>query len=156
MSDLDLQILDAVAEIPGISVMLLFGSRARGNHRPDSDLDVAVIPRIDDPRTRRRLRLAVAVALAHLAPEGRVDVVLLDDAPVLLRQRVMEHGRLLLGHDQAVWRRLRVQTMREYHDQEWARRLLMTAQRRRLLEGRFGGRSARIVDSLKRSGRLPH
>ena len=31
-----------VAEVPGIPSVFLFGSRVRGDHRPDSDVDLAV------------------------------------------------------------------------------------------------------------------
>jgi predicted nucleotidyltransferase len=94
---LDEQIRKAAETIPGIAVLVVFGSRARGDHRPDSDLDVAVLPEMPEPRLRWRLQTGVAVALADLAPEGRVDVVFLDEAPVILRQSIMEHGRVLGG-----------------------------------------------------------
>jgi predicted nucleotidyltransferase len=88
-----------VATIDGISSLMVFGSRARGNPRATSDLDVAVLPTLRDPRARRHLQADLAVALADLAPEGKVDVVLLDEAPVLLRQRILEAGRLILCRD---------------------------------------------------------
>lgn len=122
MPSLDEAILRAVESIPGISVLVLFGSRARGDHRPDSDLDVAVLPESRDPKARRHVLSAIAVALADLAPEGRVDVVFLDQADDVLRQRVMEHGRILLNRDPEAWKELRVRTMREYGDREWIRR----------------------------------
>jgi predicted nucleotidyltransferase len=150
------QILDAIDEIPGISSLLVFGSRARGNARPDSDLDVAVQPDDgqQDDHARLKLRSRVASALADLAPGGRVDVVLLDRAPDLLRQRVMEHGRMILCRDEGAWRDLRVRTMREYGDREWARDLLRRGLRRSLLEGRTDGRSARTFESLERAFRI--
>lgn len=44
----------------------LFGSRARGEARPDSDVDIAVIVDQDDPELRRSIRfLAVDVWLEH-------------------------------------------------------------------------------------------
>lgn len=100
MATLDDEIRDAVVAIPGIAALLIFGSRARGTHRPDSDLDIAVLPTADgaiDPKANgllKDLRIRLAVALAHLAPEGRVDVVRLDLAPDTLRQRVMVEGRI--------------------------------------------------------------
>ncbi len=81
MPPLDEDILRAVRDRPGIATLAVFGSRARGAHRPDSDLDVAVLPDTADSRARRYLQADLAVALAHLAPEGRVDVILLDEAP---------------------------------------------------------------------------
>ena len=74
----------AVQAIPGISALLVFGSRARGTARPDSDLDVAFLPAADyrpPPGLAKDLRIRIIVALAHLAPGGRVDAVPLDRAP---------------------------------------------------------------------------
>ena len=124
MIDLDQEIIRAAANIPGISLLAVFGSRAQGTQRPDSDLDVAVLPeKKADSQARRYLQAEIAVALAELAPEGRVDVVMLDEAGDVLRQRAMETGRVLICRDHAAWNELRVRTMREYGDREWARRL---------------------------------
>lgn len=76
------------------------------------------------------------VALAHLAPAGRVDAVPLDRAPATLRQRVMEDGNMVLCRDPAAWKALRLRTMKEYGDQQWARDLFRRTLRRRILERR--------------------
>jgi hypothetical protein len=156
MDGIEKRVLDAVAEIPGISVLLVFGSQARGEAHPRSDLDVAVLPSRegaaeDESLRRHRLQKRLAVALAELAAGGRVDVVFLDEAPDTLRQRVMEQGRMVLCRDPEAWKALRVATMREYGDREWARRLYRRALRRRLLEGRPSGRSARSRQPLERA-----
>src|SRR3954452_22467794 len=104
MPSLDEEILRAVHDLTGIAVLVLFGSRAQGSHRPDSDLDVAVLPDTTDSRARRYLQADLAVALADLAPDGRVDVILLDEAPDFLRQRIMETGRLLINRDNEAWK----------------------------------------------------
>jgi predicted nucleotidyltransferase len=155
VSDLDAEIARAAAAIPGIAVLVVFGSRARGTQRFDSDLDVGVLPEsgTDSPR-RRHLQADVAVALSHLAPAGRVDVILMDEATDLLRQRIMETGRVVLCRDARAWRDLRVRTMREYGDREWERRLYQDAQRRRLEKGEPSGRSGRALVSLERLGKL--
>lgn len=160
MQPLDEEILKAARDLPGVAVLVVFGSRAKGDHRLDSDLDVAVLPAVPqntaDSRARRHLQADLAVALAHLAPEGRVDVILLDEAPEVLRQRIMETGRVLLNRAPEAWKELRIRTMREYGDSEGYRRLYREAQRRRL-EGREpSGRSAKAIESLKRVGKLPH
>ena len=154
MDDLDSRIARAVEPIPSIAALAVFGSRARGTQRPDSDLDVAIIPNVEDARSRRHLLADTAVALADLAPEGRVDVVLLDEATDVLRQRVFETGRLVLCRDPTAWRELRVRTMREYGDREWVRNLMMEAQKKRLEEGKTRGRSAKAIRSLERTGKL--
>jgi predicted nucleotidyltransferase len=138
--------------VAGVSALVLFGSRASGRPRTDSDLDVAVLPA--PGADRRRLQSRLAVALAHLAPQGRVDVVLLDEAPELLRHTVLSGGELLLCRDEAAWRELRVRTMREHGDREHYRRILRQGLKRRLTEGRDDGRSGRARQSLERTGRL--
>lgn len=155
MRPLDKEIKRQAEPIEGISALLVFGSRAVGTERPDSDLDVAVLPSVgDDPKARRKLQTGLAVALADLAPEGRVDVVFLDEAPDLIRQRVLETGRLLICRDPVAFRDLRVRTMREYGDREWVRELMLAAQKRRLEQGEPSGRSPRALESLGRVGRL--
>jgi predicted nucleotidyltransferase len=155
---LDEEILRAAETLPGIAVLVLFGSRAQGSHRPDSDLDVAVLPAASlnqaDSRARRYFQADLAVALADLAPEGRVDVILLDEAPDFLRQRIMETGRVLINRDNEAWKELRVRTMREYGDSEYYRRIYREAQKRRLERGEPSGRSAKAIESLKRVGKL--
>ncbi len=155
MPTLDEEILHAAEPLPGIAVLVLFGSRAQGSHRPDSDLDIAVLPDTTDSRARRYLQADLAVALADLAPDGRVDVILLDEAPDFLRQRIMVTGRVLLNRDNDAWKELRVRTMREYGDSEYYRRIYREAQKRRLERGEPSGRSAKAIESLKRVGKLP-
>jgi predicted nucleotidyltransferase len=129
----DETLLRALAGIPALSAVAIFGSRAGGSPRPDSDLDIAVLPAERHPWPRRKLQARIAAALAHVAPEGRVDVVFIDEAPELLRQRIFETGRVLSMDEPRRWQELRCRTMREHGDREPYRRLLRAAQRRRLL-----------------------
>lgn len=62
-----------------ISVLWLYGSRAKDNHRPDSDYDLAVLftERVDDPLDRR-LRpelLAMDWAKALGLAEDKLSIV---------------------------------------------------------------------------------
>lgn len=155
MNDLEQRILDAVAPLSGIETLVLFGSRATGRVRPDSDLDVAVLPKEDvSSESRRKLQLDVIVALMDLAPRDRVDVVLVDEAPVVLRQRIMEQGRVLIGASSRAWKQLRFETMQEYADTAYHRRLYREKQAERLLRGERSGRSGIALETLRRTRRL--
>jgi len=147
------QVRSAAEPIDGISALVLFGSRATGRARANSDLDVAILP-TNDVDDRLRLQVRVAGELAHLAPDERVDVVLLDEAPELLRHQVLSDGELLICRDEKAWKELRVRTMREHGDREHYRRILREGLKRRLTEGREDGRQGRAVESLGRLGRL--
>ena len=76
---------------------LLFGSRARGSERPDSDGDVAVELIAGTPRDAR----AVGGLAARLeAATGRpIGLVLLDEASPPLAYRIFRDGRLLVERD---------------------------------------------------------
>jgi len=154
MDELAQGIREAAAELP-LSILVVFGSRARGRERLASDLDLAILPKAGSGLPRRKLQARTASAVADLVPDGRVDVVFLDEAPELLRQRIMESGRLVVCDDQGAWRDLRVATMREHGDREYYRRMLREAQHARLTEGRPSGRSGRALRSLERIGKLP-
>lgn len=88
--------LDGVFAAHHVAVAYLFGSRADGSSRPDSDHDVAVL--FDGPPA-----LAATALLADdLAGElgTAVDVVDLHGASLELRGRVAERGRLLYSADE--------------------------------------------------------
>lgn len=78
----------------------LFGSHARGQARPDSDIDVAVY--IDEERAEDGdwgYRAELATALMAALGEDDVDVVVLNRAPVLLYHRVLRDGVRLISRD---------------------------------------------------------
>jgi hypothetical protein len=71
----------------GASFALVFGSRARGDHRPDSDLDVGAWWPTAPPSS-----WDVDV------PDG-VDLVVLNEAPLELAGRVALEGEILFDDD---------------------------------------------------------
>ena len=86
----------------------LFGSHARGQAQPHSDIDVAVY--IDDARaddTGYGYRASLTTDLMAGLGFNDVDVVVLNRAPPLLYHRVLRDGVRLLARD------LRATTTRE-------------------------------------------
>jgi predicted nucleotidyltransferase len=120
---------------PEVVFALLFGSRAAGTARPDSDYDVAVWlePHLDDGQRHDWLRRAYAA----LTPPDDVDLVVLNEAPALLGHRALM-GRVLLKRDRAAYSRYFVKTIAMSNDEAHWRDLHDRARRRRLEEGRFG------------------
>jgi len=94
----------------------LFGSAARGEERPGSDVDLAVLlGRARRPRTLDDLPLTLE---ADLASElGReVQVVVVDWAPVDLVRRVLRDGVLLVDRDRSARIRFEVDARNRYFD----------------------------------------
>src|SRR5205085_403877 len=77
-----------------VAAAYLFGSVARGEGRPASDVDVAVLYRDTPPPTLDGLHLETEGALEDLL--GRpVQLVVLNSAPPDLVHRVLRDGRLV-------------------------------------------------------------
>lgn len=114
---LERRIVGVCASQRGVVAVWLFGSAARGTAAADSDVDVAVLfdhspnPGLDGPRFSLEGELERAV--------GRiVDLVVMNDAPVDLRARVLRDGRLLLDRARGARIAFEVRTRNEAFDLE--------------------------------------
>ncbi len=117
----------------------LFGSRARGTGSQRSDLDLAVLldPAKVEDSLERRLQLIEDTEDVVGSP---VDVVVLNEAPVVLRHQVLRDGVLLLERDAARRIEFEVQTGKLYCDSGWTRRHFLESLRREVENGGLGGR----------------
>ncbi|HEX9639158.1 MAG TPA: nucleotidyltransferase domain-containing protein [Acidobacteriota bacterium] len=86
----------------------LFGSLARGDHQPHSDVDVALyVDTSRVPASAFGYEAELATILMRALSAGRVDIVVLNYASPLLYHRVLRDGVRLLARD------LRATTARE-------------------------------------------
>ena len=111
------RIVDHFSSRTDVAAVYLFGSAARRTARADSDVDVAVLFHTSPPRTLHGPRLAIEGELER-ALGAPVDLVVLNDAPVDLRTRVLREGRLLLEADPAARIAFEVRTRNEAFDLE--------------------------------------
>lgn len=153
--DLDRILRERLAAQGEVAFAYLFGSEAKGNARPESDVDVAVHLGTDRQgvfssgrRGAEKGSESVQRKKAALELEGslerdlgrRVQVVVLEDAPVGLAHNVLSTGRLVFCRDDEARRRFFVDHCRRYFDMEHARRIFDRYRLRRLEKGTFGGR----------------
>ncbi len=97
-----------------VLVAYLFGSRARGTARAGSDVDVAV--RLADADDRLGVQLRLTRLLAHRSGVPDLDLVVLDGAPLPLRGRVVQEGRVLYSADEPARIEYESRTAREFFD----------------------------------------
>ncbi|OGL19552.1 MAG: hypothetical protein A3K12_17300 [Candidatus Rokubacteria bacterium RIFCSPLOWO2_12_FULL_71_19] len=80
---------------PDVLAVLLFGSRARGEASPESDIDVCLVlagePRSDLERAQKRLDY-----LAY----SDLDVAVFQSLPLHIRSRVLKEGQVLFVRDE--------------------------------------------------------
>lgn len=133
--------LSEALDRPHVVAATLIGSQAAGAAGPLSDIDVAIwldplLPRERHAELRRDLTLAAVDALGT----DEVDIVILNDAPPLLRHRAMRDGSRLLDRDPVARVRLETAALLDYLDTAPLRATLAAGRRRRIEEGRFGRR----------------
>lgn len=132
--DIDPALLAAVFDSHPVVTAYLFGSVAAGQATPLSDVDIAVILE-DGVRSPGEVQAMLISDLMLALRRSDVDVVVLNAAPVLLRQRAIE-GRLVYCRDDSVRSRFEAATRREFFDTQ----SLREAQDRALLERHTLGR----------------
>jgi uncharacterized protein len=113
----DQPVADVCGARPDIVAVYLFGSTARGTAGSGSDVDVAVLFARTPPHRLSGPRFDLAGDLEQALGRA-VDLVVLNDAPVDLKTRVLREGRLLLDRDPAARIAFEVRTRNEAFDLE--------------------------------------
>lgn len=133
--------LKEYAQQKEIAALYLFGSAARGQLTPLSDIDIAVLlsPEADSANLFNR-RLKMTVDLMKVLDTDHVDLVILNQAPPLLCHRVITEGQIIYCRDDAERVRFETRKILEYLDFKPVLELQGEYMRRRLKEGKFGTR----------------
>ena len=84
-------ITERLAETPEVERVVLFGSRARADHDPRSDIDLA----IECPAASRDLWQRIRDKVEATRTLLFIDLVRLDTAPESFRAKVSEEGIVL-------------------------------------------------------------
>jgi predicted nucleotidyltransferase len=124
-----------------VIVAYLFGSQARGDAGPLSDVDVAVL--LEDnlsPAEALALRLRLIEAIGRALRVERVDVAPLNDAPYLLQHRVIRDGHVLYCRDELARVRYEFRVLRDYLDFRYFEDKYLRAVEDRILTEGLGAR----------------
>jgi len=100
-SALDQSIARVLQAFPEVTTAWLFGSEVRGEARPGSDLDLALLLR-DARKTALEASPTlgrIAAELEQVAPGRRIDLVLLQAQGPVFQHRVLSQGRLVYDID---------------------------------------------------------
>ncbi len=155
MQELSKAIVTRLQEYTQILVVYLFGSQARGQAGPLSDVDLAVL--LDPDLTRAEmvdLQLRLMADLADELDRDDVDVVVLNHAALVLCHQVLKTGQVLLCRDERARFRFTFETNRDYLDAVPMYELHEAYQRRRIKEGKFGDRRGDYSAALAAARRV--
>jgi hypothetical protein len=114
-SHVDHIVIEVCGSRTDVVAVYLFGSVARGTAGPGSDVDVAVLFARNPPALLAGPRFTLEGDLERALGRS-VDLVVLNDAPVDLRTRVLRDGRLLIDRDRSARIAFEVRTRNEAFD----------------------------------------
>jgi predicted nucleotidyltransferase len=146
---------------PEVLVAYLFGSNARGSATPLSDVDIAVL--VLQTLSREEVfdrRLAWIDEVQGVLHREAIDVVVLNEAPLALRYRVLRDGMVLACRDEQVRILYQADTISRYLDfkpviERHERAILDRARRGELFHGYnpYRGALARYRQQRQRAAR---
>lgn len=124
--------VEALLAASGVAFAYLFGSRARGEQRPDSDYDIGVWYSVGpDPMERFRQSCVLHEKLKQLL-SGAVDLVILNDAKPPLQAEAVLKGKVLYPADLEAVLRFEARIRGRFEDYSYSQRFFTAARRKRL------------------------
>lgn len=121
---------------PRVKFVYVFGSVAKKETTTLSDIDFGVY--LDGRLDRFTYRLNLMRKLAHVLKTENFDLVILNNAPLLMKYEVMAHGVLLKDNPS---RRMLFETdvLRQYLDTEYLRRVQLSYIKEKIRQGKYFG-----------------
>ena len=115
----------ALADAPGVSFAIVFGSSARGTAHARSDVDVAL--GFGPERRPAAHELGAIVSRLEEATGRIVDVVVLEEAAPGLAYRIFRDGVVVLARDRAALVERKARAILEYFDYQPVERAMSRA-----------------------------
>src|SRR5690554_4381366 len=99
-----------------IKIVILFGSRARGDYNPKSDIDIAILLEEDVlDGNYLEVKIDLTSIFSDILGED-CDIVLINKASPLLKYQVIKHGRLIYIDEETDYNSFFSLVVREYFD----------------------------------------
>jgi len=125
---------DILTRLEEISLVYLFGSHVEGQLGPMGDYDLGVV--IDRAADERQVQARLTHELARALQTDRVDMVVLNRAPIELAYTVIAQGKVLYQRDVATRVEYEAQVLNRYGDYL----PMLRAQRDDILQGDADGK----------------
>ena len=149
-------LLPAIGEVCikyGVALAYLYGSQARGDIGPLSDVDIAVLFQPDIASSDRSDRLLDLIGeLMTVFKRSDVFVADLVNASPLLRHRVYRDGRLLYCADNRLRLKFMTEALRDYEDTRPLRDLQWHYLRQRIANNTVGRPSSIMAEKKEPYG----
>lgn len=138
IEELFLALISELAQEDDIELVYLFGSYGRGEQRTLSDIDIAILLKPGDADYYFSRKLNLLNKITGLLKTDEVDLVILNEAPPVLKYHVLRGGKALFIRDEEVQRSFREKAVLEYFDLRPLLDVHYRALTARIKEGSFG------------------
>jgi predicted nucleotidyltransferase len=126
--------LNAIAYLQSrsdIDFAYLFGSFGKGKPLPLSDVDIAIYLR--EAVDVQEKKMEILGVLMNLFETDEIDLVILNEAPLTLKMKILESKTIVVDHSPFLRHRFESLVMREYFDFSVVEKAILE---RRFLSGR--------------------
>ena len=107
-------LLKAAQKDPRVLAVILYGSLARNERTPRSDIDICLILR----HSKHLFRELSLIKLNYLKRFSSLDIQIFQQLPLYIRQRVLKEGRVLLSKNEDKLYAVAFDFIREFADYE--------------------------------------
>lgn len=97
-----------------IEFVYFFGSIGRGKRLPLSDIDIAIY--LKDLTQIHEKKMEILGVLMSLLETDEIDLVILNEAPLTLKMKILESKTIVVDHSPSLRHRMESLVMREYFD----------------------------------------
>ncbi|WP_048049066.1 type VII toxin-antitoxin system MntA family adenylyltransferase antitoxin [Methanosarcina mazei] len=119
LQQLEQRLRDFLSVVKGVKLAYLFGSTARGESNCLSDIDIAVL--FDDALLQKEAfdpQVELISELTCLLKTDNVDLVVLNDSPLLLTYNIIREG-IILKSDEPLRVKFETKMMSRYLDERY-------------------------------------
>jgi len=102
------KLINELKKIKGVKAIYLFGSYAKAEQLPLSDIDLCVIA---DKDIDEKVKSDITSNSSE-----KIDVSLFWDLPIMIRYKVLKEGKILFLRDERFLHLITTETLREYFD----------------------------------------
>jgi predicted nucleotidyltransferase len=137
-----------------IAALYLFGSYAKDQIKPLSDIDIAVLLKKNVPSGKYwDLKINLLSKVMPILGTDEVDFVVLNEAPYELCYNILKEGKTLFCHEENWLLEFKEKTVMNYLDTQFLREEGYFHIMERIKSGRFGydeGRNEKDFDGIRR------
>lgn len=101
------KIIEMAKKDKEVIAVILFGSRARKEAKPDSDIDICLVLRNPGKSTEKRIDYSLS---------DKLDVQVFQSLPMYVKMRILKEGKILFCGDEKVLYEIALSTIREFED----------------------------------------